>query len=44
VLYLAIADVFLGGFTPAAVMFIGALSFLLIALGREMRVRGAQPE
>ena len=43
VLYLAIADVFLGGFTPAAVIFVGALSFLLIALGREVRVRGAQP-
>jgi hypothetical protein len=43
VLYLAVVDVFLGGFTPAAVMFVGALSFLLIALGREMRIRGAQP-
>ena len=44
VLYLSAADVFLGGVTPAGVMFFGTLSFLLIALGRELRVRGAQPK
>jgi len=43
VLYLAVADVFLGGFSPTAVIFVGALSFLLIGLGREFRVSGAQP-
>ena len=42
VLYLVAADVFLGGVTPAAVMFVGTLSFLLIALGRELRARGTR--
>jgi hypothetical protein len=42
VLYLASADVFLGGLTPTSVVFVSGLSLVLIALGREMRARGAQ--
>ena len=43
VLYFATADVFLGGLHPGAVMFVALLSFLLIALGHEVRGSGAGP-
>ena len=43
VLYFAFAGVVLNSLRPAGAMVVGVLSFLLIALGREIRVRAAQP-
>lgn len=43
VLYFAFAGVVLNRLTPAGAIFVSVLSFLLIALGREVRVRAAQP-
>jgi hypothetical protein len=40
-LYVAVADAFLGGLATAPTIFVGALSFLLIAFGRKVRLRGA---
>ena len=43
VLYFAFAGVVLNRLTPAGAVVVGVLSFLLIALGREVRVRAALP-
>ena len=43
VLYLAVAGVALHSLSPSGVIFVGALSFILVALGREVKVRSAQP-
>lgn len=43
VLYFAFVGIVLNGLTSAEAMFVGTLSFFLIALGRKVRVRGAEP-
>ena len=42
-LYFAFAGVVLNSLTSTEAIFVSALSFFLIALGRKVRVRGAQP-
>ena len=43
VLYFAFAGVVLNSVSPVGAIVVASLSFVLIALGREVRVRGAQP-
>ena len=43
VLYFAVAGVAFNNLTPAGAILVGALSFILIAVGRDLRVRAALP-